>query len=76
VPRNFRAKKPHCSERRDSSQKELRSAMTGVRKGKAKPCAVVQEQKARKKARRQLLYKERRLEREAQKALRVSNFYC
>jgi hypothetical protein len=49
--------------------------MTGVRKGKARPRVVVQEQKARKKARRQLLYEQRRPEREAQKALRVSNFY-
>lgn len=49
--------------------------MTGVRKGRAKPRAVVQEQKARKKVRRQLLYEERRPEREAQKALRVSDFY-
>lgn len=53
--------------------------MTGVRKGKAKPRAVVQEQKARKKARRQLLYEQRqperksqRIERKAQKALEVS----
>jgi hypothetical protein len=49
--------------------------MTGVRKGKAKPRAVVQQQKAR----RQLLYEQRRPEREAnqaiQKALQVSDFY-
>jgi hypothetical protein len=59
-----------------SSKKQPTNAMTGVRKGKAKPHAVVQEQKARKKARRQLLYEQRRPECEAQKALRVSNLYC